>query len=373
MSKRLIPVAAPVLAGNEKVYVTDCLDSSWISSVGKYVDKFESALARFCKAKHAISCCNGTAALHLILMALGVEPGDEVIVPTLTFVATANAVAYCGARPVFVDSESQSWNIDPTLIEQKITPATKGIIPVHLFGQPADMDSILALAGRCGLFVVEDAAEAHGAQYKGRMVGSIGVGATFSFYGNKIFTTGEGGAVVTSDDRLAGRVRFLKDQAMDPTRRYWFPSIGYNYRMTNIEAAIGLAQLEQADWHTKRRLEVAAWYREQLRGTPGVTWQTEQPESKHAFWMFTIMLDETISLSRDEVMLRLLANGIETRPVFHPVHTLPPYRKATTESCLPVAEQIARRGISLPTWAGLTQEDVLYVTECLKSILKSTR
>ena len=242
----------------------DCLDSTWISSSGKYIEQFEKAFAEFCGVKHAVTCCNGTVALHLALMALGTQPGDEVIVPTLTYIATANAVTYCGARPVFVDSEPETWNMDPSLIEEKITPRTKGIIVVHLYGHPADMDPIMSIARRHGLFVIEDAAEAHGAEYKGHRVGSIGDMSTFSFYGNKIITTGEGGMVVTNNDSLASKARQLKGQGSVPDQRYWFPIIGYNYRMTNVASAIGLAQLEKAEWHIERRREVARWYYEYL-------------------------------------------------------------------------------------------------------------
>jgi len=368
MEKRFIPVAAPMLIGNEKAYVMDCLKSTWISSSGKYIERFEAAFADFCEVKYAISCCNGTVALHLALMALDVGPGDEVIVPTLTFVATANAVTYCGARPIFVDSEPETWNLNPALLEEKITPLTKGIIVVHLYGHPVDMEPVLDIAQRHGLFVIEDAAEAHGAEYKGQRVGSIGNIGTFSFYGNKIITTGEGGMVVTNDDALAKKVRQLKGQGMDPNRRYWFPMIGYNYRMTNIAAAIGLAQLEKAEWHIQCRLEIAAWYREQLRDTPGVVWQFEKEWARHVHWMFTIVLDDDL-LSRDEVMAHLQERGIESRPVFYPMHTLPPYRNSSHRDSFPIAERIARRGISLPTWAGLTCEDVRYVCDSLLECL----
>lgn len=373
MEKQFIPVAAPMFIGNEKTYVMDCLDSTWISSNGNYIDLFEAAFADFCGVKYAISCCNGTAALHLALMALGVEPEDEVIVPTLTFVATANAVTYCGAHPVFVDSEPGTWNIDPALIEAKITPHTKGIIVVHLYGHPADMDPILSIAHRHGLFVVEDAAEAHGGEYKGQKIGSIGDIATFSFYGNKIITTGEGGMVVTNDYTLASKVHQLKGQGVDLNRRYWFPIIGYNYRMTNVAAAIGLAQLEKVEWHLKCRLEVASWYREQLQSAHRVVWQSEKEWARHVYWMFTIVLDDDILRSRDEVMAYLKERGIETRPVFHPMHTLPPYRDSSQRDSYPIAEQIARRGINLPTWAGLTREDVYYICSRLLECLSKTK
>lgn len=346
----------------------DCLQSTWISSTGKYVDRFEAAFSEFCGTRHAISCSNGTIALHLALLALGVGSGDEVLVPTLTFVATANAVTYCGARPVFVDAEPDTWNIDPTLLEALVTPRTKGIIVVHLFGHPVDMEPVLIVARRHGLFVIEDAAEAHGAQYRGRPVGALGDIATFSFYGNKIITTGEGGMVVTDDAGLAARVRQLKGQGMDPARRYWFPIIGFNYRLTNIAAAIGLGQMEMADWHMQRRREVATWYREALEGVRGITWQTEQPWARHAYWMVSLQVDAG-EQQRDLIMAQLAERGIETRPIFYPLHTLPPYRLDTEDAVLPVAELIAQRGFSLPTWAGLTREDVGYVSACLRDCL----
>ena len=373
MGRRLIPVAAPMLIGNEKAYVMDCLESTWISSSGKYIERFEACFADFCRVKHAIACCNGTVALHLALMALGVGPGDEVIVPTLTFVATANAVRYCGATPVFVDSEPATWNIDPAMVEAKITPRTRGIIPVHLYGHPADMNAIMSIARRHGLFVLEDAAEAHGAEYKERRVGSIGDIATFSFYGNKIMTTGEGGIVTTNDDALASKVRQLKGQGLDPGRRYWFPIIGYNYRMTNIAAAIGLAQLEKSEWHTGRRIDLAAWYREELEDVPQIVWQAEKEWVKHAYWMFTIVLDDDAPITRDEIIAHLQESGIETRPVFYPLHTLPPYVDRSQKGGFPVAERIAAHGISLPTWAGLTIEDVRYVRDSLLECFKQAK
>jgi perosamine synthetase len=365
MDSPWIPVAAPSFGGNEKAYVMDCLESTWISSTGKYIEQFEAAFARFCGTKHAISCCNGTVALHLALMALGVGPGDEVIVPTLTFVSTANAVTYCGARPVFVDSEPRTWNLDPESVEEKITPRTKGIIVVHLFGHPADMNPIVAIAQRRGLFVVEDAAQSHGAEYEGRKVGSIGDVAAFSFYGNKIITTGEGGMVVTHDDALAGKARQFKGYGMEPGRHYWYPVIGYNYRMTNLAAAIGVAQLERVEWHLERRREVASWYRDCLQGIDSVAWQITTEWAKHVWWMFTVLLNDAWSARRDDIMARLLERGIETRPVGYPIHTLPPYLDPSMKGCFPVAERIAAGGINLPTWAGLTRDDVRYVCDNL--------
>lgn len=373
MSERFIPVSAPMLVGNEKKYVAECMDSSWISSCGEFVGKFEAAFARFCDTRHAVSCCNGTVALHLALMALGIEPGDEVIVPTLTFVATANAVTYCGATPVFVDSEPRTWTLDPALIEAKITPRTKAIIAVHLYGHPADMDAINEVARRHRLFVVEDAAEAHGAQYKGRRTGSLADIATFSFYGNKIIATGEGGMVLTNSDELARRVTQLRGQGMDFERRYWFPIVGYNYRMMNLPAAIGLAQMENISWHLERRSEVAGWYRERLGEVAGVRWQEEEAWATNVRWLFTITLDDQLSMSRDDVMKFLEQRGIETRPIFYPMHILPPYRAAAHGAAFPIAELIAHRGLSLPTWAGLTRADVDYVCDALQECLSGAK
>lgn len=365
MKKRFIPVAFPALVGNEKKYVLDCLESTWISSNGKYIELFERKFADFCGVEYGLSCCNGTTALHLALLALDVGPGDEVIVPTLTFVATANAVTYCGARPVFVDSEPETLNIDPLKIEEKITNQTKGIIVVHLYGHPVDMDPVLEIAKRYDLFVIEDAAEAHGAEYKGQRVGSLGDIGTFSFYGNKIITTGEGGMVVTNDDALANKVCQLKGQGMDRNCRYWFPVIGYNYRMTNIQAAIGLAQLEKVGWHIQRRRDVARWYYEHLKNITGLILPIKKEWARNIYWMFNVVLDESIRLERDGIMETLNEHGIETRPLFYPMHTLPPYKALSKGETFPVADRIARQGISLPTWAGLTQGEVDFVCEIL--------
>ena len=368
-ARAFIPVAAPVFAGREREYVADCMESGWISSGGKYVEMFEAAFAEFCGVRHAVACCNGTAALHVALAALGVGPGDEVIVPTLTFVATANAVTYCGARPVFVDSEPAAWNLDPARVEEKITPRTKGIIAVHLYGHPAEMDELRVVARRRGLFLLEDAAEAHGALYRGRTAGSLGDAAAFSFYGNKIISTGEGGMVTTDDAALAARARLLRGQGMDPERRYWFPVVGYNYRMTNLPAAIGLAQLERADWHTGRRREVAEGYLALLRDVPGLRRQEESEWARHAYWMFSVVLGRESRVERDALMARMHERGVETRPLFYPVHLLPPYREAARGEEFPVAEWLARRGLSLPTWAGLGADDLKYVCEVLRESL----
>ncbi len=366
--RQRIPVAAPALVGREREYVLDCLDSTWISSSGRYLERFESAFAEFCGVRHAISCCNGTVAVHLALLAHGVGPGDEVIVPTLTYVATANPVVYCGAQPVFVDSERRTWNMDPERIAAAITSKTRGIVVVHLYGHPVDMDPILEMAKCHNLWVIEDAAEAHGARYRGRIVGSMGSLSTFSFYGNKIITSGEGGMVVTDDERLATRVRQLHGQGQDPERRYWFPMVGFNYRMTNIEAAIGLAQLERIDWHLARRREIAGWYREELGDEEGIELSPQAPWAESAFWIACAVIEEARFGARDDVMTALDEAGIETRPFFYPLHTLPMYRQGSRDIEFPVAEDLARRGINLPSSAMLTRQDVAYVCERLREL-----
>jgi perosamine synthetase len=362
---RRVPIASPALVGREREYVLDCIDSTWISSTGKYVTAFEENFAEFCDARHAISCANGTVALHLALLAVGVGPGDEVIVPTLTYVASANAIAYCGATPVLVDSEPESWNLNPECVAEAVTERTKAILVVHLYGHPADMDPIVALARERGIVLVEDAAEAHGAQYRGRMAGSLGDIATFSFYGNKIITTGEGGAVVTDDDALASCVRILRGQGQDPERRYWFPVAGYNYRMTNVAAAIGLAQLERVDWHLERRREVARWYRELLGDVPGLTLSPELPWARNAYWMSCALVER----DRDGVMQGLAGAGIETRPFFYPMHVLPIYADLAHRGAYPVADSLSANGLNLPSGATLTRDDVEYVAAELTKLV----
>ncbi len=360
----IIHVAAPNLSGNEKKYVNDCLDTSWISSNGKYIKEFEEAFASWLGVKHALSCSNGTVGLHIPLLALGLKPGDEVLVPALTYIATANAVRYCGATPVFVDCLSDTWNIDPADLERKVTPNTKGIIPVHLYGNPCDMYQIMEIAKDNDLFVLEDAAESHGAEYHGKKTGTFGTAGVFSFFGNKIITTGEGGMVVTNDDLLAEKMRLFKGQGMDPNRRYWFIETGYNYRMTNIEAAIGLAQLENIDHHIADRMRVVNWYNEQIRNMPDYfTPQVVTNDSQSVWWMFSILLTQRSKLSRDELIKALEADGIETRPLFYPIHIMPPY--LDNQASCPVSEEISLRGVNLPTHALLTYNEIEYICKQL--------
>ncbi|MUT68733.1 DegT/DnrJ/EryC1/StrS aminotransferase family protein [Paenibacillus sp. NEAU-GSW1] len=371
MEGKFYPVAVPVFNGNEKKYVMDCIDSTWISSTGKYITAFEEAFAAFCGARYAVSCSNGTTALHLALLANGVGSGDEVIVPTLTFIATANAVVYCGAKPVFADCEPDTWNMNLEHLESLITPKTKGIIPVHLYGHPADMDAVNALAAKHGLFVIEDAAEALGAEYKGRRTGSLSGCATFSLFGNKIITTGEGGMITTDDEQLAAKMRTLRGQGIDPVRKYWFPVIGYNYRLTNLQAAVGLAQLENIDWHVGERVRVASLYESMLRDESGLTLPVQKDWAKNVYWMFSIVLNGYDEPQRNQFMAMLKQDGIETRPFFYPMHVLPPYEGLQSHEEFPVANRIASQGLNVPTYGGLSEADIQYITGRIKHHLRN--
>jgi perosamine synthetase len=368
---RFIPVAAPTLGDREAEYVLDCLRSGWISSKGDYVERFEAAFAELCGTGHALACNSGTAALHLALTALGIGPGDEVIVPTMTFVSSANAVRYCGAEVRFVDSLPDTWNLDPDDVKRTIGPRTRAVMPVHLYGEPADLGAIRELAEERGVAVVEDAAEAHGARYRGRVVGGIGTLGAFSFYGNKIITTGEGGMVVTDDDELAERCRLFRGQGQDPERRYWFPVVGFNYRLTNIQCAIGLAQLETLEARLDRRRAIDARYRANLSGEAGLAFQDGSEETRSAHWMVAVVLPVETERERDAIAAGLLADGIESRPFFHPVHSLPPYAVPAKDDTFPVATALAAKGLCLPTWDGLTDEEVDRVSDRLTAALQA--
>lgn len=362
MNKEFIPVSVPNLSGNEKKYVNDCLDSTWISSKGEYINKFEQAFAQYEGSKNAVSCCNGTVALHLPLLALGVKQGDEVIVPSFTYIATANAVTYCGAKPVFVDCLWDTWNVDPADIERKITSKTKGIIPVHLYGNPCDMDAIMDIAHRHNLFVLEDAAECIGATFDGKKAGSFGDAGTFSFFGNKIITTGEGGMIVTDNDEMAEKMRLLKGQGMDTKRRYWFKEVGYNYRMTNIEAAIGLAQLENIEKHIDGRKRVASAYSDAFDGMDKyIVGQKTTQNAESVHWMYSILLTDNSKISRDVLMGKLREDGIETRPLFYPMHIMTPYYDESADC--PVSCQIAEKGMNIPTHGLLSDDQVEYIAK----------
>lgn len=367
-----IPVAEPSLNGREFEYVSECLKTNWISSQGAYVSRFEREFAAYTGAAHAVAVSNGTNALHLALLAYGIGPGDEVIVPDLTFAASINAVIYTGATPVLVDVCPDTWCIDPVEIAKAIGPRTKAIMPVHLYGQPADMTAIAELAKAHGLRVIEDAAEALGAFHQGRHVGALGDAGIFSFFGNKLITTGEGGMVVFNDGEAAARARLFRDHGMDPTKRYWHLEVGYNYRLTNIQAAIGVAQLEGIDHLVTRKRAIAALYRSLLQDIDALTLQTERDGTFNIYWAFSIIVDpETMGRSRDELMVALAHAGIETRPLFYPLHVMPPYVGFTGGRALAVSPQLSANGLSLPSAVTLKDDEIHYICSTIRRLRKT--
>lgn len=365
-----IPVASPSLDGNERAYVLDCLESGWISSQGSYLRKFEAAFAEFLGVEHALAVSNGTVALHLALVALGIGPGDEVIVPDLTFAASASAVIHAGAVPVLVDVERASWTLDLDKAAAAIGPRTRAIMPVHLYGQPADMDGVKSLAGRHGLLVVEDAAEALGSTWKGRKVGSFGDASTFSFFANKIVTTGEGGMAVFADAAKAERARRLRDHGMNPAKRYWHDEIGFNYRMTNMQAAIGLAQMERIERFIEGKLRLAERYENGLAGVSGIVLPGTRPEVLNTYWAYSILLADCPGMEeRDRVIARLARLGIGTRPLFYPLHTMPAFRAFAGNRDFSATEYLSARGLSLPSAVSLEDREIDFVCRSLRSLL----
>jgi len=363
----MIPISEPFLGKEEMENVVKAIKSTWISSKGEFITEFENEFANYCGKKYGISTSNGTTALHLALSTLGIKNGDEVIVPVLTFIATANAVTYCSAKPVFVDSDFETWNIDSEKIEEKITRNTKAIIPVHLYGNPCDMKSILDIAKDHDLFIIEDAAEAHGAEYKGKKVGSFGDIACFSFYGNKVITTGEGGMCITDNEKLAEKMRILKDHGMDPNRKYWHNLIGFNYRMTNVQAAIGLAQLKKLDNFIRIKRENANSYNSLLKNIDGIRLPPETKDAKNIYWLYSILIENKFGISRDNLMNKLDEDGIETRPFFYPIHEMPPYENNEN---FPVAQELSKKGINLPSAVTLKKDDIKYITDTIFSLKK---
>ena len=366
---KFIPVSEPNIGSEEISYVGKAVKSGWISSKGKFVEEFENEFAKYCGVKYGIAVFNGTVALHLALMALGIKRGDEVIVPSLTYVATANAVSYCQAKPIFVDSQPDYWCLDPKKIEKKITEKTKAIIPVHLYGHPSDMGPIMKIAKKHNFYVIEDAAESHGAEYKGKKIGSFGEISCFSFFGNKIITTGEGGMCLTDNKKLAERMRILRNQGMSPSKRYWHDTIGFNYRMTNLQAAIGVAQVRKLDNLITKKKQIARWYREGLRDLAEkglIRLHPEMPWAECVYWMYSILIENRAEINRDKLIEKLKNNGIETRPFFYPLHVLPPYR---TKEKFPVAEKISRQGINLPSSTKLSKKDINLILEKVKEFI----
>lgn len=346
--------------------MNECLDSTWISSKGKFIAEFEEGFKSYTGARHAATVTNGTLAVHLALLALGIGPDAEVIVPTLTYVASVNAIAYTGATPVFCDSLTKTWQMDPDDVRRKITSRTRAILAVHLYGQPCEMDELMKIAREHDLFLVEDCAESFGSLYKGRHVGTFGDIGTFSFFGNKTITTGEGGMVVTNDDTLHDRMTHFKGQGLAKHREYWHDVIGYNYRMTNICAAIGLAQLERADDLIVKKRQIAEWYRFHLDGSP-VILHEESGDVRHSYWMVSMLVPDPAD--RNPLRDALREQGVETRPVFYPVHSMPMYSSAFQRH--PVAENLGWRGINLPSYPGLDEPSVKEICSVIKDYFNS--
>jgi perosamine synthetase len=354
----LLPVYRPDLSGNERRYVLDCIDSSWISSLGVYIERFEQEMCAAMGTRYALGVCNGSTALHLALHSLGIGPGDEVIVPTFTYIASVNAIAQTGATPVLAECRASDWLLDPVDVAARITPRTKAILPVHLYGLACDMPRLRALADRHGLAIVEDCAEALGTTLHGQHVGTFGDVGTFSFFGNKTITTGEGGMVITQDEALAARMRIARGQGQSLTRRYWHEKLGFNYRMTNIVAAIGLAQIERLEAILARKREIGLQYRDGLSGLP-VSFAQPGEGVAMSEWLVTVLLPT--GMDRERFMASMSAQRVDTRPVFYCANEMPMYNH--TGERFPVAENIAARGVSLPSYPALTDQDIQRVVQ----------
>ncbi|MCW4021387.1 MAG: DegT/DnrJ/EryC1/StrS family aminotransferase [Candidatus Bathyarchaeota archaeon] len=363
-----IPVAKPEIGKEELKNVIAAVKSGWISSKGPFIEEFEKGFSSYIGMKYGIATSNGTTALHLALSSLDIKKGDKVIVPSLTFVAVANAVAFTGAEPVFVDSNPKYWCIDPSRIEKTIDKKVKAIIAVHLYGHPCEMDELLKITKDYGIYIIEDCAEAHGAEYKGRKVGSFGVISCFSFYGNKIITTGEGGMCLTNDRELSEKMRLLRDHGMNRNKRYWHDIRGFNYRMTNVQAAIGVAQLKKIDRIIGRKREIAKNYSELFRNVPSITPQPEMDWARNVYWLYSILApNKTV---RDDLIRYLDSKNVETRPFFYPIHILPPYRRQVR---LPVSEKLSSTGVNLPSGPQISKEEIQHVVESVKDFVKRNK
>jgi perosamine synthetase len=359
-----------LLTGKELEYVTECIKTGWISSAGKFINQFENKWAEYCGMKHGIAVCNGTIALELAVEVLGFPAGSEIILPSFTIISCAQAITKAGCIPVAVDCEPDTWCMDVAEVERAITPKTKAIMPVHIYGHPVDMDPIMDLADKHGLVVVEDAAEVHGAEYKGRKCGGIGHVSCFSFFANKIITTGEGGMVLTSDDRLAEKLRSYRNLCFQDKQRFLHDEIGHNYRFTNIQAAIGLAQLERIEETIARKRAMASTYAEGLSGLP-IQLPVEREWAKNVYWMYGLVIDEQTGMDAKGLANRLRAAGVETRPFFLGIHEQPVFRKMGlfADLTLPVTERIARQGLYLPSGQAITDDQIEHVVEQVRRIL----
>lgn len=368
----MIPVNEPLLDGNEKKYLLECIETGWISAEGPFIRRFEEQFAARVGRKHGIAVTNGSAALDAAVVALGIGPGDEVILPAFTIISCAAAVVRAGATPVIVDSHPATWNMDVARIEERITPRTRAIMVVHIYGLPTDMAPILALAERHGLKIIEDAAEMHGQTYRGRPCGSFGELSTFSFYPNKHVTTGEGGMLVTDDDALAERCRSLRNLCFIPRRRFVHEELGWNLRMTNLQAAVGVAQLERLDAFVAKKRRIGAMYTKLLSS---LTDQLELPleatdYADNIYWVFGVVLKDHLSFDAEEGVRRMAALGVGTRPFFWPMHEQPVFHKMGLfkGESHPVAERLARRGFYLPSGLALTDDQIIETAGRVKQL-----
>jgi len=355
----MIPLCIPEMSGNEWKYVKECFDTNWVSSVGKYVNLFEDKFAAYVNAKKAVVTMNGTSALELALRTLGIGEGDEVIVSSMTFISPVNTIKYVGAEPVFADVCRDTFVMDADKIEELITEKTKAIIPVHIYGHPVDMDKLMAIAKKHNLYVIEDATEALGSEYKGQKAGTIGHMGCFSFNGNKLITTGAGGMLVTNDEKLGDRAKYLSTQTKTvlDNGAFYHEEIGYNFRMPNVLAAMGVAQLERAEEFLNIKIENAKYYNELLKDVKGITTPIEKEDNKNCFWLYSILVEDDYKLTRDELIQKLKENGIESRPFFMPVHEMPPYVNCK-HGDMSITDEIAKKGINLPSSVSLTKENI---------------
>jgi len=385
----VIPLHVPEIRGNEWKYIKECLDTNWVSSVGPFVDRFESTVARYVGANYAVATVNGTAALHIALLAAGVEPDDEVLVSALSFIAPANAIRYVGAWPVFIDADPQYWQMDPlkvinflekdcqwrndTLYNRSTGRRVKAVLPVHILGHPCDMDPILEVARKYGLIVIEDAAESLGAKYKERMVGHLGDLACFSFNGNKLITTGGGGMIVTDNKAWAHRAKHLSTQAKDDPIEYIHKEVGYNYRLTNLQAALGCAQLEQLDRYIAAKRRIAVTYRKELQDVRGIRPMPEAPWAYSTFWLYTVLVDEVeYGMESRKLLCKLAENSIQARPLWQPLHRSKVFSNVPSIEC-GTADRIHQKALSLPCSVGLTAEQQTKVSARLRASCEHLR
>lgn len=369
MGNIVVPVNEPLIGDEEKKLVNECLETGWISSAGRFIDEFEKAFSSYCECEYGVSTTNGTTAIHLALKSLGIGPGDEVLVPSFTMAGSVYPIVQCGAIPVFVDSELETCNLSFEDLLSKLTPRTKAIVVVHLYGHPVDMDPIMKVARERGVWVVEDAAEAHGALYKDRKAGSIGDVGCFSFYANKIVTTGEGGMLVSNNSEIVQKARQLKDLAHGEKRFTHVLPEAYNYRMTNIQAAIGLGQLKRIEQTISRKIANAALYNDMLRDISDLVTPVCKPWVRNVYWMYGLRVKETSRFSKEYLMSELATAGVGTRSFFYPQDKQPGFSRFGKGDC-PNAEYLGTYGFYLPSGQTLTESQIAYVSESLYKIMK---